>query len=105
MELGETIFEALQREVNEETGINVISATLIAIYSGSKVAGVDRRQNEYQLLVFQFRVDDWAGSLVTETDESVGAGFFSEGELPEAHGQYREAFADLDRYAGNVILG
>ena len=105
IELGETVFEALQREVNEETGIDVISATLVAIYSGSKVAGVDRRQNEYQLLVFQFRVDEWAGSLVTETDELVDAGFFSQDELPEAYGQYHQAFADLDSYSGSVILG
>ena len=34
IELRETVFEASQREVKEETGLDVISATLVAIYSG-----------------------------------------------------------------------
>ena len=34
MELGETVLDALKREVEEETGLDVDSATLIATYSG-----------------------------------------------------------------------
>ena len=36
VELKETVFEALKREVEEETGLHVVSATLIAIYSGGQ---------------------------------------------------------------------
>jgi len=54
--------------------------------------------------VFQFRVDDWAGDLVTETDETVDAGFFSEQQLPEAYRQYEEAFEDLSTFNGSVAL-
>ena len=36
VELKETVFEALKREVEEETGLHVVSATLIAIYSGGR---------------------------------------------------------------------
>ena len=36
IELRETVLEALRREVNEETGLDVVTATLIAIYSGGR---------------------------------------------------------------------
>jgi ADP-ribose pyrophosphatase YjhB (NUDIX family) len=104
MELGETIFDALKREVKEETGVDVASATLIAIYSGPTFAGTDAWGNDYQLIMFQFRVDRWSGSLVKETDETTDAGFFSQDELPEGYEQYREALEDLERFSGEVIL-
>ena len=80
-----------------------------SIYSGPRFAGKDAWGNDYQLLAFQFRVDRWTGSLVKETDETVDAGFFSEDELPDAYEhyrfeQYREAFEDLERFSGEVIL-
>ena len=43
-------------------------------------------------------------TLVTETDESVDAGFFTQEELPDPHGFYREALADEAAFAGQVIL-
>ena len=104
MELDETIYDAMRREVREETGLEVISATLVAVYSGERFAGTDQWGNEYQIIVFQFRVDDWAGSLVRETEESVDAGFFSEDDLPEAYGYYREAMEDLRGFSGEAIL-
>ena len=104
MELDETVYDALCREVKEETGLDVLSATLIAIYSGPRFTWVNEYGSEHQGLVFQFRVDKWAGSLVTETDETIDAGFFSEDELPEAFESYREAVSDLRTFSGQVIL-
>ena len=104
MELDETVYDALCREVKEETGLDVLAATLIAIYSGARFAGTNEYGNEYQLLVFQFRVDEWSGSLVKETEESVDAGFFSEEELPEAYRYYREGIDDMNSFTGQVIL-
>ena len=50
MELDETVYDALCREVNEETGLDVESATLIAIYSGPRFAGTNQYGNEHQML-------------------------------------------------------
>ena len=63
-ELDETLYETLEREVKEETGLDVVSATLIAVYSGSRFSGRNMFGNDYEHLVFQFRVDEWSGSLV-----------------------------------------
>ena len=41
MELEESVYGALQREVKEETGLDVLSATLFAISSEPRVGGMD----------------------------------------------------------------
>lgn len=59
----------------------------------------------YQVFVTQFLVDEWSGVLVTETDETVDARFFSLDELPvEIPDFYREALEDLQNYDGVFIL-
>ncbi len=102
-ELGESILDCLKREVNEEAGLEVISATPMAIYS--QVPIVTAFGDPYQLFLVQFLVDEWSGELMTETDETVDARFFSLGELPEEMpGFYPEVLDDLQRYDGNLIV-
>mgnify|MGYP001171806703 CR=1 FL=1 len=104
METDETVYEALCREVKEETGLVVEAATLISIYSGPRFAGTNQFGNEQQLLVFQFRIDRWSGSLVRETNETLDAGFFTQSEVPKAYEFYSEALKDLHMFSGNLIL-
>ena len=54
IELRETVFEALQREVEEETGLEVVAATLVAVYSGEAVIFKSAYGYEYQGLLFAF---------------------------------------------------
>ena len=104
IELRETVFEALQREVKEETGLEVVDATLVAVYSGEAVTFTSAYGYDYQGLVFAFRVDEWRGDLVRETDETTDARFLDESEHPEVYEQYRDFLDDLDRFTGTVIL-
>ena len=101
MELDESVYDCVVREVKEETGLDVVSATLFAIYSGARFAGKDMWDNYYQLLIFRFSVDEWSGTLVTETDETVDARFFPVDQVPEP---YAEAMEDLARFRNQVIL-
>ena len=104
MELGETVYDGMCREVYEETGLEVLAATLVSIYSGPELMRTNQFGSKHQHLVFMFRVDDWTGDLLTETDETTDAGFFSPGELPEGFSRYEESFRELDEFRGQVIL-
>ena len=72
-ELDESILDCLKREVKEETGLNVITAIPMAIYSRLSIVTV--YGDPYHLFQVQFLVDDWSGELVIETDETVDARF------------------------------
>jgi 8-oxo-dGTP pyrophosphatase MutT (NUDIX family) len=102
-ELGETIFDCLKREVKEETGLDVISATPMALYS--YLPTVTAHGTPCQLFIVQFLVGAWAGELVTETDETLDARFFGLDEPPEEiQDLYHEVLEDLRQYKGGLIL-
>ncbi len=102
-ELGESILDCLKREVKEESGLDVILATPMAIYS--QVSIVTASGDPYQLFLVQFLVDEWSGELVTETNETVDARFLDLDELPEnIPDSYHEVLKDLQEYDGSLIL-
>ncbi len=104
MELDEAVYDCLRREVNEETGLEVLSATLISVKSGPSVSFTNMYGNEHQGLVFVFRVNKWSGDLVKETDETTDAAFFSDDEHPEVDEFNQENLADLKNFVGQVFL-
>ena len=96
-ELDETILECLRREVREETGLDAISVTPMAIYS--YLSSVTAYGDPYQALVIQFLVTEWSGALTTKTDETTDAAFFGADEPPEELADhYQEVLADLQKY-------
>ncbi len=102
-ELDESILDCLKREVKEESGLDVISATPMAIYSRRSI--VTAYGDPYHLFQVQFLVDEWSGELVTETDETVDARFFGLDEIPEKiPDSYREVLEDLRKYDGYLIV-
>lgn len=104
LELNESIYDCLIREVKEETGLDIVSATLIAVYTGAK--GLTEKG---KMIEFCFSVDEWFGTLLTETTESTDAKFYPLNALPQAsnefwHNHHLEVFADMEKYGGNLIL-
>ena len=103
-ELGETIYDCMKREVWEESGLYVASATVMAIYSYFCDS-----DGFYQTLHVQFLVHEWSGEVVRETDETIDARFWSPDEIQEAipdliSPYYREVIDDLREYDGHVIV-
>lgn len=108
MELDESVYDCVVREVREETGLEVQSATLFAIWSDPKKTSIVTEFGDpYQVISFVFRVDEWRGELITETDETIDARFYPLGTLPEttpAH--YLKTLAELSQFEedGQLIL-
>ena len=103
LELDETLFEGMKREVKEETGLDVVTAAPMAIYSYP--SSVTAYGDLYYQISFQFLVEEWSGTLLTETDEATQASFFDIDEPPEeVAGHYQEVLKDLRNYDGKFIL-
>ncbi|SDP19398.1 ADP-ribose pyrophosphatase YjhB, NUDIX family [Paenibacillus sp. yr247] len=110
MERDESVFDAMKREVKEETGLDILKATLIAIYSSPTTQTFTARWgNEHHIIEYLFRVDEWTGTLEKETDESVDAKFYPLDNLPEASSElfakhHERVFKDFIKFDGKIIL-
>ena len=71
MEHGETVEEALRREVREETGLEVEVECLVGVYS--------KPQKQEVVLTFRCRV---TGGELTATEESRECRYFAPDDLP-----------------------
>ncbi|NIM50472.1 MAG: NUDIX domain-containing protein, partial [Gemmatimonadales bacterium] len=83
VELGESVLACCKREVREETGLDVISAVPIAIYSAPRFWWTDRYGNQRQMLTIVFLVEEWAGEVSPRTDETTDCRFFEMDSLPD----------------------
>ncbi len=105
MELGESIYDCLVHEVKEETGLDVISAIPIAIYSEPRFSSTHHPSgNEYQPVILFFLVNEWTGTVVSETDETLDARFFPLDALPELTPRHQECISDLKNFNGQFIV-
>ncbi len=104
LELDESVLDCLKREVKEETGLDVVAATPIAIYSEPRFAFTNAYGGQHQMLSIVFRIDAWTGTLTTVTSETSNARFFALDELPELPALYHETLADLQRFDGTLIV-
>lgn len=79
MQSGENFSEACQREVLEETGLQVHVKRLIGIFTSPNTLLEYADGNKWQLVVLHFEAEFVSGQL-TPSDETIEFGFFS---LPE----------------------
>jgi len=104
LELGDSVIDAVKREVLEETGLKVISCRPMAIYSDPKYSVTYPNGDQVQIFAMVFIVDEWEGELISVTDETSDIGFFALDKLPDTHEMYIETLEDLKKYDGQFIV-
>ena len=94
MHPGESVGEAVVREVQEETGLTVRPVHLIGVYSDPDLLVVYPEGPRQQPVVLCFRCEPVAGTLRL-SEETVDAGFFPVDELPPIVEPHRQRLTDV----------
>ena len=105
MDVGESAYAALVREVREETGIAIVHADPFGLYSDPRYSVTYPNGDEVQTFTVAFLVRQWEGSLVSDGDEVLELGFYPLDRLPEPiYPIHRETIADYRRFDGNFVM-
>ena len=105
VELEETALEALKREVYEETGLEVLRAEPMALYSGPSQRFKYPNGDEIQGFAVAFIVREWAGEPKADGVEGSEVRFWPMDELPaDLMDIHRETLVDYRAYGGQFFL-
>jgi ADP-ribose pyrophosphatase YjhB (NUDIX family) len=105
VDLGESALGALQREVKEETGLDVIRADAFGLYTDPRYSVTYPNGDQVQTFTIAFLVREWTGALRPDGDEVTDLGFFPLHELPESiYPIHVETIDDYRGSAGGFIV-
>lgn len=105
VELGETAFTALQREVLEETNLKVLDAEPMALYSGLSQQFEYPNGDQIQGFAVAFIVRRWTGEPCADGDEGSEVRFWPLDGLPEdLPARHHETLNDFKSYNGKFII-
>jgi ADP-ribose pyrophosphatase YjhB (NUDIX family) len=104
LELGESVLDCCKREVKEETGLDVMAAVPIAIYSEPRFRYADHYGNQRQMLTIVLLVREWSGQISARSDETTDCRFFEMDSLPDLPPIYAETVEDVSNFRGALIL-
>jgi ADP-ribose pyrophosphatase YjhB (NUDIX family) len=105
VELDETAFGALKREVREETGLEVRHAEAMALYSGPSQRFIYPNGDEVQGFAVAFIVRDWAGELQADGVEGSEVRFWPIDALPkDLVAIHAKTLEDFTEYSGGFVF-
>ncbi|MDD5599208.1 MAG: NUDIX hydrolase [Victivallaceae bacterium] len=106
VELGETALDALKREVFEETGLQILDAEPLALYSGPEQRFKYPNGDEVQCFAVSFIVRKWSGVPRADGDEGSELCFRPLDDLPDNLVEIHvRVLDDFRRYDGRFIAG
>ena len=104
-ELGESAYDCLRRETKEETGLDVLAATPMGIYTHPKYSITYPNGDQVQPFTLAFIVHDVRGELEADGEETLDLKYFPIDELPDdILPIHHETIQDCKTYDGNFIL-
>ncbi len=105
IDVGESVFDALKREVKEETGLSILAADPLGIYSDPRYSVTYPNGDEVQTLSLAFVVTEWSGDLAADGDEVAELRFFSVDRLPSPiYPIHLDSIADYREHRGRFIV-
>lgn len=104
LETGESVSEALRREVLEETGLDVEPTRLIGVYSDPHRISEYADGNRYHVVVLSFLCRAVGGELSCFTAETTGAGYFAPAALPPLVEVHHQRIEDALRQGGEAVI-
>lgn len=105
MDLGESVYAAMCREVEEETGLRVLEAELFGIYSDPKYSVTYPNGDRVQTFTVAFLVRAWEGEPRPDQEEVDELGFFDLEAMPEPmYPIHLDTIEDYKSFDGRVIL-
>jgi len=105
VDLDETPFEALGREVEEETSLKVVAAQPMGLYCGPRQKFAYPNHDQVQCFALAFIVREWRGTPRADGREGSMLRFFQTSGLPEdIVPVHRQTIEDYLRYDGVFLL-
>lgn len=105
VDVGESVLDALKREVQEETGLCVTRAEPFGLYTDPKYSVTYPNGDQVQTFTVAFLVKEWSGILQTDGDEVAELGFFPLDRLPEPiYPIHLDTIQDYRNFDGTCII-
>ncbi len=105
VDVGESVFEALTREVQEETGLTIIEAEPFGLYTDPKYSVTYPNGDQVQTFTVAFLVKRWTGNLRPDGEEVQELRFFPLNALPALfYSIHQDTILDYRRGAGRFVL-
>jgi 8-oxo-dGTP pyrophosphatase MutT (NUDIX family) len=105
IDVGESAFDALKREIQEETGLTVLEAHAFGLYTDPKYCVTYPNGDQVQTFSVAFQVTRWSGELRADGDEVAELGFFPIDRLPQPiYPIHLDSIRDWQTRDGGFIL-
>lgn len=105
VDVGESALDALKREVREETGLSIVSATPFGLYTDPRYSITYPNGDQVQTFSLAFLVKEWSGEPRPDHDEVTRLGFFAPESLPQPmYAIHQDTIQDYRRFDGAFVL-